>query len=206
MKTLLKCIVAFQSGLALVALSAESQRPHSSLTAGSRPPTPRELELAFESSENGATIVALAIERFHHDRKHGEQCILTLSDDIEVSKYSDGKFTVIALPQDAGTNHTGIERFVHSYNHMVIRDADSRLEAGNPDFSERVYKLLLKYDPTSSYSDALRKRISLLAGAKDQRSLTIRGRVMNVNGSVRSIWHKLAVGGSGTGKSKVPGS
>lgn len=134
-------------------------------------PTVPELVAAFNA--NSGALVSLAVERFHYDQRQGKKCIMTLVRDIEVSKYSDGEFNVVLLPQDDGTNFTGIERFVHAYNHMVIRDADAQMNAGKLDHAEKAFKLILKYDLTSGFKNELKMRLQIISEIRTNAAVSL---------------------------------
>jgi hypothetical protein len=121
--------------------------------------------LVTEVNIDSAALVELGLERCIADRKQGLNCILTLTDEIEISKYTDGVFTLIVLPRE-GTSRTGIERFVWGYNSQVIRETDDKLKRGELDFAEKTYRLLLKHCPLTRYDRELRARLELIAKAR----------------------------------------
>jgi hypothetical protein len=171
MNTVLTLTVALLASASTVLMGLAGEQGPAGEGPSANSPSVREKELVFENNENGAALVALAVERFNQDRKNGLRQVLTLTRDIEIAKYGDGQFTVVALPVDRCTNYCGIERFVHAYNHMVIREADSRLNRGELDTAEHTFKLLLKHNPSNAYTNELRKRVLLISEAKADRDL-----------------------------------
>lgn len=123
--------------------------------------------LIAENNDAFAALVDLAVERFKLNSHLGAHWIMATQDaDNEVRKYTDGKFTVVAVPLYGPGENPGLRRFVSAYNQMVIRDADMRVLAGDVKAAEAVYRLLLKHDPSSSYANGLHTRLQYLEDLK----------------------------------------
>ena len=163
-------------GVAIACRAADTNPPASeNREPPDEPTTPqndaRLAELIAENKASAAAVIDLAVERFKLNQERGENWILTLQDaDIEVRKYTDGKFTVVALPLDVSGVNAGLCRFVFAYNHMVIRAADQKVQAGALQEAETTYRLLLKHDPNSYYTNALHLRLRYLEEVRTNRN------------------------------------
>lgn len=128
-------------------------------------------QLASERAKGidcATTLFMLAAERYVLNQKLGENWVIAVQDaDVELRKYSDGTFTVVALPLGMGAD-AGLRLFAGAYNHMVIRAADAKFRAGALDEAETAYRLVLKHNPAPGdpFRDELKFRLRCIAEAR----------------------------------------
>lgn len=125
--------------------------------------------LLKEANSLGSVLFQLAAERFAANERKQQSWILALHDgstSLDVIKYRDDKTTVVALPVLDPNDEYALRRYVDNYNRFNIKAADLKVKAGQYQEARRIYRLLLHFDPHSSFTNDVRRRLECLKGAE----------------------------------------